>query len=288
MQDDQFQFAATLSATAEHGALLRTARKAHGMTIADAAQRTRIPARVLEMLESGTWDSAGAAVFVRGQLRSYGRLLGVDTSGWMEEAPAVEPPKLVSHQRTPVLQRFADEVGRKMVYVVITLTIAIPVWLMATRSPVATLPGETASLEVPKNATLPAATQTAATPAQQATQAQQVQPQQQTQPQQAVAMASMAPVGQAGVPAAALSIRFDGESWMQAYAPDGSVIEKGLVKAGESRSFASGQLGRITLGNASQVHVEHAGQAVDLTPYIRSDVARFAVSSDGTPAAVSN
>ena len=66
------------------------------------------------------------------------------------------------------------------------------------------------------------------------------------------------------------------------------MIEKGLVKAGESRSFASGQLGRITLGNASQVHVEHAGQAVDLTPYIRSDVARFAVSSDGTPGAVSN
>lgn len=277
MQDDQFQFAANMSATAEHGALLRTARKAQGMTLEDAAQRTRIPMRTLDALESGDWERAGAGVFVRGQLRSYGRLLGLDTSGWMEEAPAIEPPKLVSHQRTPMAQRFVDEIGRKLVYVVITLTIGIPVWLMATRSPVATLPGETASLEVPKSVA-PAATQPAASP--QGTQA---------QPQQAVAMASMAPVpGQAGVPAAAISVRFDGESWMQAYAPDGSVIEKGLVKAGESRSFASGQLGRITLGNASQVHVEHAGQAVDLTPYIRSDVARFAVSSDGTPGAVSN
>lgn len=275
MQDDQFQFGATQSATAEHGALLRIARKAQGMTIEEAAQRIRIPARVLEKLESGTWGSAGAPVFVRGQLRSYGRMLGIDTAGWMEEAPAVEPPMLVSHQRTPMMQRFADEVGHKMVYVVITLTIAIPVWLMATRSPVVTLPGETASLEVPKN-TAPAVAQSPVASAQT------------TQAQQPVAMASMAPVGQAGVPAAALSIRFDGESWMQAYAPDGSVIEKGLVKAGESRSFASGQLARITLGNASQVHVVHAGQAVDLTPYIRSDVARFAVSSDGTPAVVSN
>ncbi|MBW8823141.1 MAG: helix-turn-helix domain-containing protein [Xanthomonadales bacterium] len=268
-----------MSATAEHGALLRTARKAQGLTLEEAAQRTRIPMRTLDALETGAWDRAGAGVFVRGQLRSYGRLLGIDTSGWMEEAPAVEPPKLVSHQRTPMAQRFADEIGRKLVYVVITLTIGIPVWLMATRSPVAALPGETASLEVPKSAT-PAATQPPATT---------TQGQAQAQPQQAVAMASMAPVpGQAGVPATAVSIRFDGESWMQAYAPDGSVIEKGLVKAGESRSFASGQLGRITLGNASQVHVEHAGQAVDLTPYIRSDVARFAVSSDGTPGAVSN
>ncbi len=279
MQDDQFQFTASMSATAEHGALLRTARKAQGLTLEEAAQRTRIPMRTLDALETGAWDRAGAGVFVRGQLRSYGRLLGIDTSGWMEEAPAVEPPKLVSHQRTPMAQRFADEIGRKLVYVVITLTIGIPVWLMATRSPVAALPGETASLEVPKSAT-PAATQPPATT---------TQGQAQAQPQQAVAMASMAPVpGQAGVPATAVSIRFDGESWMQAYAPDGSVIEKGLVKAGESRSFASGQLGRITLGNASQVHVEHAGQAVDLTPYIRSDVARFAVSSDGTPGAVSN
>lgn len=278
MQDDQFQFAASISATAEHGALLRTARKAQGMTLEEAAQRTRIPMRTLDALESGEWDRAGAGVFVRGQLRSYGRLLGLDTSGWMEEAPAVEPPKLVSHQRTPMAQRFVDEIGRKLVYVVITLTIGIPVWLMATRSPVASLPGETASLEVPKTV--------ASTPAQTAAPAQGAQ---QPQHQQAVAMASMAPVpGQAGVPAAALSIRFDGESWMQAYAPDGSVIEKGLVKAGESRSFASGQLGRITLGNASQLHVEHAGQAVDLTPYIRSDVARFAVSSDGTPGSVSN
>lgn len=284
MQDDQFQFAASMSATAEHGALLRTARKAQGMTLEEAAQRTRIPARTLDALESGAWDRAGAAVFVRGQLRSYGRLLGLDTSGWMEEAPAVEPPKLVSHQRTPIAQRFVDEIGRKLVYVVITLTIGIPVWLMATRSPVATLPGETASLEMPKTV--------AVTPVQSAAPAQAVQqqpPQSQPQPQQAVAMASMAPVpGQSGVPAAALSIRFDGESWMQAYAPDGSVIERGLVKAGESRSFASGQLGRITLGNASQLHVEHAGQAVDLTPYIRSDVARFAVSSDGTPGSVPN
>lgn len=280
MQDDQFQFAASMSATAEHGALLRTARKAQGMTLQDAAQRTRIPARTLEALELGEWDRAGAGVFVRGQLRSYGRLLGLDTSGWMEEAPAVEPPKLVSHQRTPMAQRFVDEIGRKLVYVVITLTIGIPVWLMATRSPVATPPGETASLEVPKTVASTPAQAQSATPAQHAPE---------SQPRQAVAMASMAPVpGQAGVPAAALSIRFDGESWMQAYAPDGSVIEKGLVKAGESRSFASGQLGRITLGNASQLHVEHAGQAVDLTPYIRSDVARFAVSSDGTPGSVSN
>ncbi len=280
MQDDQFQFAASMSATAEHGALLRTARKAQGMTLQDAAQRTRIPARTLEALELGEWDRAGAGVFVRGQLRSYGRLLGLDTSGWMEEAPAVEPPKLVSHQRTPMAQRFVDEIGRKLVYVVITLTIGIPDWLMATRSPVATPPGETASLEVPKTVASTPAQAQSATPAQHAPE---------SQPRQAVAMASMAPVpGQAGVPAAALSIRFDGESWMQAYAPDGSVIEKGLVKAGESRSFASGQLGRITLGNASQLHVEHAGQAVDLTPYIRSDVARFAVSSDGTPGSVSN
>lgn len=275
MQDDQFQFPAGISAAAEHGSLLRAARKAHDLTLEMASERTRIPMRSLEALESGDWERAGAGVFVRGQLRSYGRLLGIDTSGWMDEAPAVEPPKLVSHQRTPMAQRFADEVGRKLVYAVITLAIGIPVWLMATRSPVANLPAETASLDMPK-ATAPVATgHAAATPA--------------TQPQQAVALASMAPVaGRVGVPAAALSVRFDGESWMQAYGPDGSLIEKGLVKAGESRSFASGQLGRITLGNASQVHVEHAGQAVDLTPYIRSDVARFAVSSDGTPASASN
>ena len=65
-------------------------------------------------------------------------------------------------------------------------------------------------------------------------------------------------------------------------APDGSTVEQGLMHAGDSRSFEAAGIGRVVLGNASAVRVQQAGSIVDLTPYQRANVARFAVSSDGS------
>ena len=71
-------------------------------------------------------------------------------------------------------------------------------------------------------------------------------------------------------------------------APDGSSVEKALIKSGETRSFSPGQVGRMVLGNASAVEVQQAGTIVDLSPYQRANVARFTVSSDGSVAPVSH
>jgi cytoskeleton protein RodZ len=82
--------------------------------------------------------------------------------------------------------------------------------------------------------------------------------------------------------AAALSLRFNGDSWVEVTATDGRMLEQSLVRAGEQRSYATGQVGRIVLGNASSVNVQRNGQVQDLTPYLRANVARFTVSSDGS------
>ena len=38
----------------------------------------------------------------------------------------------------------------------------------------------------------------------------------------------------------------------------------------------------MVLGNAAAVEVQQSGSTVDMTPYKRANVARFAVSSDGS------
>ena len=87
----------------------------------------------------------------------------------------------------------------------------------------------------------------------------------------------------AATPASAqLSFEFDAESWVQFHDAEGELLEKGLMKAGDSRQFNSGELGRVVLGNASQVRVMRAGAPVDISPWLRSNVARFTVSSDGS------
>ena len=62
------------------GTRLRKAREAQGLSIEDVAHRLKMPVKVVQSLEEEDWGRLGAPVFVRGQLRSYSRLLGLVTS----------------------------------------------------------------------------------------------------------------------------------------------------------------------------------------------------------------
>jgi len=55
-----------------------------------------------------------------------------------------------------------------------------------------------------------------------------------------------------------------------------------LLAAGQSRSYAAGKVRHVVLGNAPAVAVQKGGQPLDLAPFIRANVARFTVSSDGS------
>ncbi|MFC7521756.1 helix-turn-helix domain-containing protein [Xanthomonas populi] len=263
------------------GQHLREARQAAALSVDDVAGKLRMPAHVVRSLEQEQWQRLGAPVFVRGQLRSYARLLHVDLEPLLLQATIapVEPVTLVSHAHTPRARRILESTARKALYVVITGVFAVPVWY-ATRSHLDGKAPSTVSLdsvpEAAKTGTSTAgATQSANAPRE----------------QHAPYIASMTPVPRATpdieTPAAAaasggsLSLSFSGDSWVQILAPDGSAVEKALVRAGELRSYSPGQVGRIVLGNASAVEVQQGGGIVDVKPFQRANVARFAVSSDG-------
>jgi cytoskeleton protein RodZ len=254
------------------GAALRQARDAAGMSIEQVASQLHMTVRAVANLEADDWSSLGAPVFVRGQLRSYARLLGVDIEPYIEQAPvaAVAPSTLVSHTHTPGYQRFAEQIGRRAIYVAITAAIAVPVWL-GTRSHFGN--GELAvqSLDVP--ATTEQTEVTAAT---------------QSTPQRTPLVASIAPLPAAPQASAALAITFNGDSWVEILGPNDQVLERGLLTAGQQRSYKSGEVGRVKLGNVNAVEVKRAGVAVDLEPFSRANVARFTLSSDGSLAPVAH
>ena len=249
------------------GARLKQAREAAGLSVEEVSARLKMPGRVVHTLESDDWTPLGAPVFVRGQVRSYARLLNVDVDAWLEQtAPEVAPSVLVSHSHMPRFQRVFEHVTRRAIYIVMTAAIAVPVWL-ATR-PHLNNNVAVQSLEVPNTPTA------SADPA----------PAAQTQ-QRTPVVASMAPMPtQAAQPA--LSLSFTGESWFQVVAPDGSTIEMGTLAPGQQRSYSPGEVGKVVLGNSTAVQVQQAGKPVDLTPFSRANVARFTLSSDGSLAPV--
>lgn len=248
------------------GARLRSAREAAGMSIDDVAARLHMPARVVRSLEAEDWNRLGAPVFVRGQVRSYSRLLGLMTSPMMDalDVGPVEPSKLVSRTHTPKAQWWAEQIGRRLVYIILTLSLAVPAWV-ATKQHLAGAGATGTPLDAPVD---PSAAVKPAAPAP-------------TEPRTVVA--SMAPVAAPAVAAPGdIVLRTSAESWLEVAAPDGTSLEKGLLAAGSERRYANGQVGRLTIGNASAVQVENHGRAVDLAPFARANVARFAVSSDGS------
>ena len=92
---------------------LRKAREAAGLTEADVAERLKMPVRVVRSLEAEDWSRLGAPVFVRGQLRSYSRLLGLMTAPMVAASGVapIEPPALVPRSYTPPMQRLVEQVA---------------------------------------------------------------------------------------------------------------------------------------------------------------------------------
>ncbi|AOD15028.1 DUF4115 domain-containing protein [Xanthomonas fragariae] len=265
------------------GQHLREARQAAGLSVDDVAGKLRMPAHVVRSLEQEEWQRLGAPVFVHGQLRSYARLLQVDLESLLQQADIapIEPVKLISHTHTPRARRILESTARKAMYVVITGVFAVPVWY-ATRSH---LDGKGAPSMVSLDS-MPEAAK-AGRPGNAA-----AQPASAPREQPAPYIASMTPVPRAtaepeatsasATSGGSLSLSFSGDSWVQILAPDGSAVEKALVRAGERRSYSPGQVGRVVLGNASAVQVQQGGSIVDVKPFQRANVARFAVSSDGS------
>jgi len=284
------QTVSALDTAAGCGTRLRQAREAAGMTLEDVGQRLRMPVQVVRSLEEEQWQKLGAPVFVRGQLRSYARLLNVDISQLLEQAQVgpVVPPTLVSHTHTPRARRIAENLGRRVLYVGITAVLAVPVWF-ATRGHFDNTPAtpNTASLDV-----VPAAVPVAPSSVGNEPSAASAEPAvAAAKPAATPYVASLAPVPRPApaAPATAnLDMQFSGDSWVDIAGPDGGSVEKALIKAGETRSFTPGQVSRVTLGNASAVQVQQNGAIVDLTPYQRANVARFQVSSEGSVVPVSH
>ena len=247
------------------GERLRQAREASGLSVDDVAARLHMPSRVVKSLEAEDWSRLGAPVFVRGQVRSYSRLLGLTTAPMMAalDVGPVEPSRLVSRTHTPKAQWWAEQIGRRLVYIILTLSLAVPAWV-ATRQHLSGASEGTTPLDAPADpsASLP-------TPASPRT-----------------VVASMTPVATPpplqAVTAADIVLRTSAETWLEVVAPDGASIEKGLLPAGSERRYAAAQVARLTIGNASAAQLEHRGRTVDLAPFARANVARFAVSSDGS------
>jgi cytoskeleton protein RodZ len=91
------------------GGRLVKAREAQGLTLAVVANKLRLSAATLQAIESNRYEDLPEPIFVRGYLRAYTRLLGMDTEAFVAEydrvagspGPVLMPTPKVRRQATP-------------------------------------------------------------------------------------------------------------------------------------------------------------------------------------------
>jgi cytoskeleton protein RodZ len=255
------------------GLRLKHAREKAGISKETAAQKLKFPLSVVEAIEKEDWLRLGAPIFVRSYVGSYARLLGLPAS-LAEEAVRDKPaPSLVAVGSGSPAKRMFDRGLMNLAYLVMTIVIAGLAIALAMHFQSTSRPAPTPSLSL-ESSEPDRGSPRSAVPA----------------PTNAVVMASLSPPIASIAPGEnELVLRFRGDSWMEATGPGGVRIDRGLVPAGSERRYDPGKIARIVLGDADQVDVSLGANKVDLARYHDvndAKVARFAVSSAGTLAAV--
>jgi len=264
------------------GQQLRQAREASGLDVGTVAARLRMQKNLIRSLEQGDWSRLGAPVFVRGHLRSYARLVGIELDG-LDEITANRPVPVTPMVRTGRGRQMFGWLGMRMVYVVVTALIAVPVWMAAQRHLSAPDEVRAIALDIPEvrpalPELLPEATPGQGEPT--VPPAMSVPPATEALPRPFTAMASLLPSPAPEPSPSGITLHVHQDSWVELHAANGRRLEQDLLKAGEVRRFARGQLGRVVIGNVDGVEMRINGEIQDLSRWRRANVARFAVSSD--------
>lgn len=255
------------------GALLRQAREARGMSLAEAAASLKMSPRQIEAVEAEDYSRLSGATFIRGFIRNYAKLLKIDAAqviAALEARTALPAAELSAPADSGVrMPSGADRQGRGMVaatlFALTLLGIAVALYFNVV---------DLGTLLKP-HSDVPAVSKPTAE------QAQIVQPL--AQPLAAVVPAPQAEV-QAVVPAELpaskpgvrqLVFSFDADSWVEVRDASGRTIFSQMNLKGTTQVVEGRSPFQLVVGNASYVRLQYNDQPVDLGPHTRVEVARL-------------
>jgi cytoskeleton protein RodZ len=271
------------------GQQLFAAREARNFSQLDVAQALKISSRQVQALESDDWAGLPGNTIIRGFVRNYARLLGLDADPLMQAldgAPMPQSPKLDFPEGThATLPRHGRAERRDFAAVfsgVALVVLALLAYFFVPQdfwqSKLNDLAAPHKATEVPAEKTepqehqaavvAPLPVETSAAPA--AASAVAVPPTEapaQPQPQAAQSLAA----GTGG----GLQLSFAKPSWVEIRDAGGRVIFSQLNPAGSQRDIEGQPPFALVIGNATGVTLRYKGKVVELPQRSKDDVARL-------------
>lgn len=294
---------------AKMGAQLRAMREVKGLSVADVAAQIRLAPRQIEALEADDMANLPELPFVRGFVRSYAKLLGMDAQPLLATLP---DPYADSELHTPAsvevpfnVRQLSTQQSRVWLMAasgIAALAIIFALWNLVAPAPhseeVATVVSEQViALAIPAESATASSVDAA-----DALAAALVAPiaAQVKAPSAVSAVLAAKPVAKlvavSSVPALTpqaravsavpatngmtqLRLTFAAESWVEISDMSGKLLSSGHHPAGSELNFKSPGPYQVVIGNASSVQLYRRGKLLDLTRSINktSDVARLTV-----------
>lgn len=266
------------------GELLREAREARGLQVADIAQALKLGQRQVEALERDDWSGLPGTTFIRGFVRNYARLVGVDAVPLMARLESLlEKPVDTLAVPDTVPARISNSsksrdglvvgIGAVLLLLAALAYFLLPSDLNAWRASVqALINGDEKPAEV---AAQPAPAQEALFPPNVSAQ-QLIAPQ--VAPVATTGEPSTEPVAATPVePAVKPQLRFvvAKESWLEIRDRDDTVVFSQRLPGGTEQLVGGKGPLSVTIGYAPGVSLFLRDQIVNLVPHTKGDVARL-------------
>lgn len=279
------------------GQQLRQAREARGLSLADIALTLKLGQRQVAALEAGDWNGLPGQTFIRGFIRNYARLVQLDPGPLMAqldrtlerpasnlEMPESRPAEI---ERSGYLSGSRKDrqvmlVGAGLLVVAGLAYVLMPNDLSALRGSVQGVLDSLGRKEVPVAPAAEPVFPPGTTP-QQVMNPQVLVPAEPAQepaplvkpPEPAVSAAPL--VSPAATTASAAQMRFvaDKSAWVEVRDRDNKVVFSQRMAAGSEQVLAGPGPLSVVIGYAPGVRVFWHGQAIDLAPHSKGDVARL-------------
>lgn len=284
------------------GAVLRRAREARGISLAEAARMLKLAPRQIEAIEASEFDKLPGLAWVRGFVRNYARFLELDPAPLLAQ---MEMPARVADLRLAPESNAAGTVpsspdgyrSHTPLPALLLAAAVVIVGLLAWHFDLASLierkaaPQEEAPLAAASEPVFPPHTdETAVVTAQTeealaanaaAPDAGASAPQTAGAPPRAAASApaavASALAGTVGAGEGSLKFAFTETSWVQVRDASGKVIFSRNNNAGDQQEVRGTPPFAIVVGNAPSVTLTFNGQPVDLKAHTKVTVARFSL-----------
>jgi cytoskeleton protein RodZ len=244
------------------GEMLREARERRQWSAADVARHLRFSLRQVEALEANDFAALPGDTIVRGFIRNYARLLQIDAAPLLAAYEAARPQEV---QPAPAVRGEGIDISPRpsrrwllRLLVLLVIVIGVPLAIYALLHDEGALSPRPAAKPAPaaqvRPLPLPAAEPVAP-----------------LKPAASPAQAATAPAAE--MPS--LHFVFDEEAWVEVRDRNGRKLFSRLGRKGTEETLTGEGPFSLVVGNAAHVRLTYNGKPVDLTPYIKVNVARL-------------